>query len=218
MGLNVGVLDDVAPHFGFLLDKGRSLGGRTAGGVKVDLCKVALYFRTFEDFVHSLTELRHDCGRRLRRSRNCVPGAGFKAFDANHAANYFRKNLTKKPEQDRALDLFRSPGNHAIFDLGNAWFEMTQLPFVFAVWALKRGLEDGPRLRRLLREARQFGLDTLETIIRERTDYDYDFRKDYLSWHIHYHLGSDEKRGLAKFMELLRKHGANLVFEPRFVN
>jgi hypothetical protein len=30
-----------------------------------------------------------------------------KAFDANHAANYFRKNLTKKPEQDRALDLFR---------------------------------------------------------------------------------------------------------------
>jgi predicted solute-binding protein len=72
-------------------------------------------------------------------------------------------------------------------------------------------------LRRLLREARDFGLDTLDTIIRTRTEYDYDFRKDYLSWHIHYHLGSDEKRGLARFIELLRKHGAGPIYEPRFV-
>jgi predicted solute-binding protein len=60
-------------------------------------------------------------------------------------------------------------------------------------------------------------LDTLDSIIRERTEYDYDFRKDYLGWHIHYHLGSDEKRGLVKFIELLRRHGCGSVFEPRFV-
>lgn len=118
---------------------------------------------------------------------------------------------------DRALDVFRSPGEHSIYDLGEAWFELTKLPFVFAVWAIRRGIEDCPRLRRLLREARQFGLDTLETIIRERTDYDYDFRKDYLSWHIHYHLGTDEKRGLARFIELLRKHDLGPIYEPRFV-
>jgi chorismate dehydratase len=117
---------------------------------------------------------------------------------------------------DRALDVYRAPGEYQIFDLGAAWFELTKLPFVYAVWALRRGLENGP-LRRRLREARQFGLDTLESIIQERTDYDYEFRKDYLSWHIHYHLGSDEKRGLARFMELLVKHGMGPVFEPRFV-
>jgi len=44
-----------------------------------------------------------------------------------------------------------------------------------------------------------------------------DFRKDYLGWHIHYHLGADEKRGLAKFIELLRKHGTDLVFDPKYV-
>src|SRR5689334_165210 len=48
MGLNVGVLDDAAPHFGFLLDKGRSLGGCAAGSVKVDFGKVALCLRTPE--------------------------------------------------------------------------------------------------------------------------------------------------------------------------
>ncbi len=117
---------------------------------------------------------------------------------------------------DRALDLLLGPHEHEIFDLGTAWYELTNLPFVYAVWALRRGAHN-PELRRQLREARDFGMDTLESIVRTRTDYTFDFRKDYLGWHIHYHLGSDEKRGIARFMELLRKHGANLVFEPRFV-
>lgn len=118
---------------------------------------------------------------------------------------------------DRALDLLLAPRRHEIWDLGAAWFELTRLPFVYAVWALRRGLESS-NLRRQLREARDFGLDTLDHIIASRTDYTLDFRKDYLGWHIHFHLGADEKRGLAKFIELLRKHGAAPVFEPRFVS
>jgi chorismate dehydratase len=117
---------------------------------------------------------------------------------------------------DPALDFFRASHSHQVLDLGAAWFEMTKLPFVYAVWALRRGIENSS-LRRQLREARDFGLDTLDSIIRSRSDYDFEFRKDYLSWHIHYHLGTDEKRGLAKFIELLRKHNRGKVFEPRFV-
>ena len=117
---------------------------------------------------------------------------------------------------DRALDLFRSDSKPEIWDLGAAWFELTNLPFVYAVWALRRG-RDNTALRRQLREARDFGLDTLDSIIANRPEYDLDFRKDYLSWHIHYHLGADEKRGLARFIELLRRYGSSPVFEPRFV-
>jgi len=119
---------------------------------------------------------------------------------------------------DVALDFVRSSPapEHEIMDLGAAWYEMTRLPFVYAVWALRRGV-DNLALRRQLSEARDFGLDTLDHIIQSRTEYDVDFRKDYLGWHIHYHLGTDEKHGLAKFIELLRKHGADLVFEPKFV-
>jgi len=117
---------------------------------------------------------------------------------------------------DPALDVAFGRREHEIWDLGAAWYELTNLPFVYAVWALRRGVENAA-LRRLLREARDFGLDTLDSIIRTRTEYTYDFRKDYLSWHIHYHLGSDEKRGLAKFMELLRRHGCGPLYEPRFV-
>src|SRR6266853_2267522 len=118
---------------------------------------------------------------------------------------------------DPALDFLRAPRQHEMWDLGAAWYEMSALPFVYAVWALRRGVENSA-LRRQLREARDFGMDTLDYIIRTRTDYDYDFRNDYLSWHIHYHLGADEKRGLARFTELLRKHTTAPVYEPRFVS
>jgi chorismate dehydratase len=117
---------------------------------------------------------------------------------------------------DPALEFSRVPREHELWDLGTAWYELTALPFVYAVWALRRGVENA-NLRRQLREARDFGLETLETIIRSRTDFDYDFVKDYLGWHIHYHLGTDEKRGLGKFVELLRKHSGRAVSEPRFV-
>ncbi len=117
---------------------------------------------------------------------------------------------------DTALDFSLAAREHEIWDLGAAWYELTGLPFVYAVWALRRG-RDNTALRQQLREARDFGLDTLESIIRIRTEYDYEFRRDYLGWHIHYHLGTDEKRGLAKFAELLQKHGTERVFEPKFV-
>jgi chorismate dehydratase len=116
---------------------------------------------------------------------------------------------------DPALSfLFTSPP-HEIWDLGTAWYELTGLPFVYAVWALRRGL-DHQRLRRQLRAAKDFGMESLDDIIRNRPEYDHEFRRDYLSWHIHYHLCADEKRGLARFTELLRKHGLGPVYEPRF--
>jgi chorismate dehydratase len=118
---------------------------------------------------------------------------------------------------DRAIDFLRGGHAHQIWDLGTAWFELTKLPFVYAVWALRRGLEN-KELRRHLREAKEFGVDTLDYIIRTRTEYDLDFRKDYLGWHIHYHLGTDEKRGLARFADLLRKHGFGPVFDPKYVS
>lgn len=117
---------------------------------------------------------------------------------------------------DRALEFSFAGHPHALWDLGAAWSELTNLPFVYAVWALRR-IPNAP-LRRSLREARDFGLDTLSQIVRSRPEFTQAFRQDYLGWHIHYHLGSDEKRGIRRFMELLTKHGLGIVHEPRFVS
>jgi chorismate dehydratase len=116
---------------------------------------------------------------------------------------------------DPAIHFLRSKPAHEIWDLGAAWFELTKLPFVYAVWALRRIPNE--LLRRRLREAKNFGMDTLDYIISSRPEFDLAFRKDYLSWHIHYHLGAEERRGIARFIELLRKHQLGPVYEPRFV-
>jgi predicted solute-binding protein len=118
---------------------------------------------------------------------------------------------------DPAIDFQRAGHAHEIFDLGVAWTEMTRLPFVYAVWALRRGMEN-KELRRELREAKNFGLETIDYIIETREEYDEDFRRDYFEWNIHYHLAEDEKRGIAKFSELLRKHNLGTVHPPKFVS
>jgi len=117
---------------------------------------------------------------------------------------------------DRAIEFQRAPHEHEILDLGAAWQELTNLPFVFAVWALRRGIENR-ELRRELREAKNWGIKTLDTIIETREEFDVDFRRDYFEWHIHFHLGEDEKRAIAKFSELLSKHNLGPVFKPKFV-
>lgn len=116
---------------------------------------------------------------------------------------------------DPAINFLLAPQEHEIWDLGDAWNELTHLPFVFAVWALRR--IPNAQLRRRLHEAKAFGMDTLDHIISNRTEFTRDFRQDYLTWHIHYHLGADERRGIAKFITLLRKHGMGPVYEPSFV-
>lgn len=131
-------------------------------------------------------------------------------------------NFAKAPDNllligDPALDFIFGSHDHEVMDLGAAWFDTTGLPFVFAVWALRRGMENS-ELRRQLREAKDFGLDTIDQLIRSRTEYTEDFRKDYFGWHLHFHLGADEKRGIRKFMELMKKHGLGPVYEPRFVS
>ncbi len=117
-----------------------------------------------------------------------------------------------------AIAFRRAEHEHELWDLGAAWYELTQLPFVFAVWAIRRGVKNARKLCSELRDAKDFGMDTLDFIIRDRSDYDLEFRKDYLGWHIHFHMGSDEKRGLMKFVELLDKHGLGPVYEPRFIS
>jgi chorismate dehydratase len=116
-----------------------------------------------------------------------------------------------------AIDFQRGEHKHEILDLGDAWTEMTRLPFVYAVWALRRGIENRD-LRYELREAKNFGIETMESIIETREEYDEDFRRDYFEWNIQYHLASDEKRGIEKFCELLRKHKLGDVRPPKYVS
>ena len=118
---------------------------------------------------------------------------------------------------DPAIDFQRARHPHEIFDLGTAWTDLTHLPFVYAVWALRRSVEN-KALRRELSDAKKFGMETLDYLIETRREYDENFRRDYFEWHINFNLAEDAKRGIAKFCELLKKHKLGKIFEPKFVS
>ncbi|KAH7140348.1 hypothetical protein B0J13DRAFT_527094 [Dactylonectria estremocensis] len=117
---------------------------------------------------------------------------------------------------DPALDFVFSNHSHQILDLGSAWFDMTGLPFVYGVWALRRDVNTFT-LRWQLTAARQVGMANLNHIVRTRTEYSEEFRQEYFDRYIHYNLGEEQKRGIAKFIELLRKHTDGPVYDPKFV-
>jgi predicted solute-binding protein len=102
-------------------------------------------------------------------------------------------------------------GTHTIWDLGEAWAESTGLPFVYAAWAVRKGV-DWPDLSRRLWRARDEGLQSLETIIEREPRFDAALRRAYLGGHIQYEIGERERAGVARFAEGIAKSSHQTVF------
>lgn len=105
-----------------------------------------------------------------------------------------------------AIDFRRAGHDHAIWDLGGAWYALTGLPFVFAAWALRCDPDDRPTLRALLRRSAEGGLDGLEEVVRHRTEYDAPFRQVYLGGHIRYRMDDRHWDGVECFAAMMQRH------------
>jgi chorismate dehydratase len=101
------------------------------------------------------------------------------------------------------------PGFDLVYDLAREWYEWQKLPFVFAVWAVKRTMSEPDRLR--LRDAlvaslekstedyaavggthgRRIGLTDAETV-------------DYLAG-FNYRLGEREREAISRFAALVEE-------------
>lgn len=126
--------------------------------------------------------------------------------------------------QDTTADAVLLIGDRAMFpveeeftatwDLGQEWFAWTGLPFVFAVWAARPGL-DCRELEAVLSAARDRGGRSLEAIARREAPLlglPLATTIQYLTKNLHYRLSSAERSGLRLFHELAVRNG--LVPEP----
>lgn len=96
-------------------------------------------------------------------------------------------------------------GEWHILDLGAEWMRCTGLPFVFACWVLREGLDDPFGVAEALRDVKAAGLAARERIAAEEPDPA--FARKYLTDYIRFDLGEEEKKAIALFAALLRKHG-----------
>ena len=92
-------------------------------------------------------------------------------------------------------------------DLGQAWWEWTGLPFVFAVWTARIGEDtvvDPVGYARILSAARDRGLENLDSIAAgqaPRYGLTHPECLRYLQHNLHFRLGEPEKAGLQLFCE-----------------
>jgi chorismate dehydratase len=95
-----------------------------------------------------------------------------------------------------------------IWDLGQEWFAWTGLPFVFALWIARPGL-DSAGLSEVLAGARDEGVRRLAEIARREAPRFQMTEEDcltYLRDHLHFYFGQAERQGLQRFAELARKY------------
>ena len=101
-----------------------------------------------------------------------------------------------------------------VYDLGVEWKKLTGLPFVFAVWAIRRDFcELAPavvdRLVELFHDSRNHGLSRMETIIRDasaRTGLAETTLMRYF-YYLGVTLGEDELNGMQRFFDIQHRLG-----------
>ncbi len=105
---------------------------------------------------------------------------------------------------DRAL--CSAPAVAGDIDLSEAWKEMTGLPFVFAVWAVRKDFPEIGTVGEIAHKAYGAGFRALETIAARyagELGKPLSFWRDYLGCTIHYELNEQDLAGLARFRELV---------------
>ncbi len=135
-------------------------------------------------------------GRRLE----LVPFEGMETVDQCEAVLL----IGDKVVQNRLIDY------EIQTDLGSAWKSLTSLPFVFAVWAAPRESQgDVAVLGQRLTQARDRGVASAELIAADfgpGLGWPVALAKRYLTRRIKFTLGPRQRLGLARFLELAKRH------------
>lgn len=110
---------------------------------------------------------------------------------------------------DEALNFSKKWRNNFVYDMGKLWQELTGLPFVFALWIIRR--DSFARHREKIKKIHEVLLKAKERFAKERESYlkdlphlkymDREFILDY--WNtINYDLNEEHLRSINKFYEL----------------
>jgi chorismate dehydratase len=108
------------------------------------------------------------------------------------------------------------PGFAHAFDLGQEWFDWTGLPFVYAVWAVREGV-DLAGVDQALLQSKRHGVACSGTIAQREApllELDGGFCRRYLSNILTFDLGPRERAGLNRFYSL----ACDLGLAPRGVD
>lgn len=105
-------------------------------------------------------------------------------------------------------------------DLGQAWKELTGLPFVYAVWMCREGEADSEAVRTaaaVLDRQRRHNATRLDWIVSARAPsrgWPAEVARDYLSGLLRYEPTGESRRAIERFFELCQLHGVLDTVRP----
>ena len=108
---------------------------------------------------------------------------------------------------DPALTVPRE--RYVVLDLAGEWLEMTGLPFVFAVWAVREGIATADLVAPFTASL-ELGLAELDAIVAEtaaESGLPPAVLRDYFTRNLSYRMGPAEQAGLAEFLRRAEAHG-----------
>ena len=129
---------------------------------------------------------------------------------------YWNKQVVFKPAGENYMEYINSTtagviiGDRAlqqltnfeyIYDLAEVWGEYTGLPFVFAAWVANKDLPED--FINAFNAANAEGLRHIDEVVAENP-YPYYDLKEYFTKNIHYLLDEQKRKGLDKFLELIK--------------
>lgn len=102
------------------------------------------------------------------------------------------------------------------YDLGAEWKELTGLPFVFAVWMARKGVDLGDLPERLIR-ARIEGMKHLDELIERFAvprGWPVGLARQYLAEYLKFEIGEPQLKAMQRFHELAATHGIVQKINP----
>ena len=99
---------------------------------------------------------------------------------------------------DRALSQHKQ--SPCYYDLSEAWYHYTGLPFVFAAWVANKPVD--PDFEDAFNRANAYGVNHIEEVVAGLNFTDYDLKK-YYTQHISYTFDADKKKGMDLFLQKL---------------
>ena len=91
-------------------------------------------------------------------------------------------------------------------DLSLAWKQMTGLPFIFAVWAVRSDCKNIDEIEKIVINAAHEGINSISLIAERFSNQQgnsISFWEDYLNNNIHFQLSDDDIKGMNLFKEML---------------
>jgi chorismate dehydratase len=97
-------------------------------------------------------------------------------------------------------------------DLGEEWNRLTGLPFVFAMWMIRkdRAAAEGPAIAHMLDDARRRGTAHIDPLLDRyavEKGWPRDLARRYFTEYLRYEVTPAARQGLARFFNLAQRHG-----------